>query len=419
MLRSNTAWALGITAVSFALPLKGSSETGLAEWTPDALGGSGLTGQGAMHLPAPTALDAMREPAIPPASSVKALRGLNPENVHALRGTKSVQLYRQVSPAVVLIATERAIGSGTLLNMQGDILTNWHVVDGSPSVGVIFKPAQEGQKITRADVRPAKVVRVDEVADLALVRVSLVPDRIVPVALGEPAEIVVGADVHAIGHPTGEAWTYTMGVISQVRQSYKWRTEDRREHEANVIQTQTPINPGNSGGPLLTDDGRLIGVNSFKAAGEGLNFAVGLDELRRFLSSTSNRVAALTSPPKHSKGAPAKCEPKQLFHGVRKAEGYEVTGVDLDCDGRVDVEFRMPLDQKKPLMAAFDRNGDGKVDLLVFSFKRDWKWNLSFVDTKFVGMWDLVGYHDTGDIAATRYEPYSVWKQRADSVSSR
>ena len=70
-------------------------------------------------------------------------------------------------------------------------------------------------------------------------------------------------------------------------------------------------------------------------------------------------------------------------------------------------------------MAAFDRNADGKVDLLVFSFKRDWKWNLSFVDTNFVGKWDLVGYHDTGDIVATRYEPYSVWKARADSVSSR
>jgi S1-C subfamily serine protease len=399
MLRINSAWALGITAASLVLQLNVRAETGLALWSPDALGDKGLTGQGAMELPGPGALDAMHDPAIPPATSVKALTALSPENVHALRGTKSVQLYRKVSPAVVLIATDQGIGSGTLLNAQGDILTNWHVVGGSLSVGVIFKPKQEGHKITRADLRPAKVIRVDEVADLALVRVSLVPDRVDPVALGEPTEIVVGTDVHAIGHPTGEAWTYTMGVISQVRQSYKWRTEDRREHEASVIQTQTPINPGNSGGPLLTDDGRLIGVNSFKAAGEGLNFAVGLDELRRFLSSTSNRVAAITSPPKRSKEAPAKCEPKTLYSGVRKAEGYVATGVDLDCDGRVDVEFRMPLDQKQPLMAAFDRNADGKIDLLVFSFKRD--------------------YHDTGDIVATRYEPYSVWKARTGSLSSR
>src|SRR6266851_2984287 len=363
-----------------------------------------------MHLPAPTALDAMREPAIPPASSVKALRGLNPENVHALRGTKSVQLYRQVSPAVVLIATERAIGSGTLLNMQGDILTNWHVVDGSPSVGVIFKPTQEGQKITRADVRPAKVVRVDEVADLALVRVSLVPDRIVPVALGEPAEIVVGADVHAIGHPTGEAWTYTMGVISQVRRSYKWTSEDRREHEASVIQTQTPINPGNSGGPLLTDDGRLIGVNSFKAQGEGLTFAVALDEVTRFLSSTSTTRFASATAANPPAVASAKCDAKVIYQGMRKTEGYEVTGVDLDCDGRADVEFRMPIQKSKPLMAAFDTNADGKVDVLVFSYKRDWKWNFSFLDTDFDGEWDLVGYHETGEMTATRYEPYSVWK---------
>ena len=70
-------------------------------------------------------------------------------------------------------------------------------------------------------------------------------------------------------------------------------------------------------------------------------------------------------------------------------------------------------------MAAFDRNADGKVDLLIFSLKRDWKRNLSFVDTDYDGIWDLVGYHNSGEIAATRYEPYSAGKAREDSVTSR
>jgi S1-C subfamily serine protease len=75
--------------------------------------------------------------------------------------------------------------------------------------------------------------------------------------------------------PTGEAWTYTTGVISQYRRAYEWQAEgDPIKHKADIIQTQTPINPGNSGGPLLGDTGNLIGVNSFKASGEGLNFAV-------------------------------------------------------------------------------------------------------------------------------------------------
>ncbi len=380
--------------------------------SPDAFGDTAVTPGGAMQLPGRAVLDDLRGPALPVSVFSKALAGLKPENANTLRGTKSIQLYRQTSPAVVLIVTEQGLGSGSLLSGKGDILTNWHVVGDNPVVGVVFKPRQEGQKISSADVRPAKVIRFDEVADLAIVHVSSVPDGLTPIALGNSAEIVVGADVHAIGHPTGEAWTYTMGVISQVRRSYKWTSEDRREHEASVIQTQTPINPGNSGGPLLTDDGRLIGVNSFKAQGEGLNFAVALDEVTRFLSSTSTTRFASATAANPPAVASAKCDAKVIYQGMRKTEGYEVTGVDLDCDGRADVEFRMPIQKSKPLMAAFDTNADGKVDVLVFSYKRDWKWNFSFLDTDFDGEWDLVGYHETGEMTATRYEPYSVWKAR-------
>ena len=98
-------------------------------------------------------------------------------------------------------------------------------------------------------------------------------------------------DVHAIGHPTGEAWTYTTGVISQYRQAYEWQVEDDPiKHRADIIQTQTPINPGSSGGPLFGDSSSLIGVNSFKAGGEGLNFAVSVDEVRKFLARSGNRI---------------------------------------------------------------------------------------------------------------------------------
>src|SRR5690606_14286963 len=131
-----------------------------------------------------------------------------------------------------------------------------------------------------ADIRPAKVVKRDGVADLALLQVADVPAGVKPLAVGSAASVQVGADVHAIGHPTGEAWTYTRGVVSQVRKDYAWMDE----HKATVIQTQTPINPGNSGGPLINDDLEIIGVNSFKADGEGLNFAVSADDVKAFLA---------------------------------------------------------------------------------------------------------------------------------------
>jgi S1-C subfamily serine protease len=348
-------------------------------------------------------------PALPPQGSAKALAGIKAEDGVALRGTEAVQLYRRASPAVVLIVTEKSLGSGTLLNTDGDILTNWHVVGNASRVGVIFKPVDEGRQLSKADLRPAQVVRVDEVADLALVRVSAVPAGVTPISLGQASDIEVGADVHAIGHPQGEDWTYTKGVISQIRQGYDW-TASAHRHRATVIQTQTPINPGNSGGPLLSDSATLLGVNAFKAEGEGLNFAVGLDDVQRFLSSSTSRFAEQRRA--SSQNAVAACEPKILYSGFDKKGGYEVTGVDSDCDGRADVEFRLPAQKGKPLLAVFDSNGDGQLDVIVFSFKRNWKWDMSFVDTDFDGNWDLVGYHDTGQLKATRYEPYSSWERR-------
>ena len=116
-------------------------------------------------------------------------------------------------------------------------------------------------------------------------------------------------DVHAIGHPTGEAWTYTTGVISQYRQGYEWKAEDDPiKHKADIIQTQTPINPGNSGGPLLSDLSSLIGVNSFKAGGEGLNFAVSVDEVRKFIARSGNRIGQTSSAPKSDR----ECKAKEL-----------------------------------------------------------------------------------------------------------
>jgi S1-C subfamily serine protease len=137
-------------------------------------------------------------------------------------------------------------------------------VKGYEYVAIIFKPTVEGKEPTRDDIKHGRVVKYDEIADLALVKASEVPTGRIAVRLGDASEIAVGMDVHAIGHPTGEAWTYTTGVISQYRQAYEWQVEgDPIKHRADIIRTQTPINPGNSGGPLLSDSSSLIGVNSF------------------------------------------------------------------------------------------------------------------------------------------------------------
>ena len=81
----------------------------------------------------------------------------------------------------------------------------------------------------------------------------------------------------------------------------------------------------------------------------------------------------------------------------------------LDCDGKVDVEFRMPLDVSKPAVAAFDKNGDGRIDIVVINPKRDYEfWEYSLHDTDFDGEWDLIGYHPDGQIVASRFESYKT-----------
>jgi S1-C subfamily serine protease len=140
----------------------------------------------------------------------------------------------------------------------------------------------------------AHVTKYDEVADLAVIELDQAPADLVVLKLRDEGSIEVGSTVHAIGHPSGEYWTYTEGVISQVRPDYEGTGEDQLRHKASVIQTQTPINPGNSGGPLLDEDAKVIGINSFSEAGkQGLNFAIGVADVKRFLSSDGNRSAEL------------------------------------------------------------------------------------------------------------------------------
>jgi S1-C subfamily serine protease len=312
----------------------------------------------------------------------------------------------------VLIVTKDGLGSGALLDSAGDIITNWHVVDRYANVGVIFKPAVEGKEPTRDDIKAGYIVKYDEVADLALVKSSEVPLGRNPVHLGDSGEIAVGMDVHAIGHPTGEAWTYTTGVISQYRQAYTWQIKgDPIKHRADIIQTQTPINSGNSGGPLLSDSGNLIGINSFKEGGEGLNFAVSVDEVKKFLARSGNRLAEERVVPKNS----SRCKPKELSTFRNRANNATVVSVDMFCTGKDSGEFVVPDNKGEAIYLRLDRNGDGNADAIIFDFQRRKKWDLSFWDEDFKGRWTLVGYHDDGSLKPTRFESYAEFQRRMAS----
>lgn len=320
------------------------------------------------------------------------------------RSAKDAQIYRVVSPSVVLILTKDGLGSGTLIGSSGEVITNWHVVNGYSSVAVVYKPSIEGREPTREEIKVGYVVKSDETADLALVKVAEVPSARNPIRLGDGSDISIGADVHAIGHPTGEAWTYTKGVISQYRLGYEWGVKgENGKHRADVIQTQTPINPGNSGGPLISDSGTLIGVNSFKASGEGLNFAISVDDVKKFITRSGNKIVSPSKPV---------CEPKQVSRWRNKNNGATVIAFDMDCTGKINGNYIIPDKKSEAVMLTVDRNGDGRPDVIFFDFKRQKKWELSLWDENFDGHWTLVGYHDDGSLKPSRFESYDAFQRR-------
>lgn len=339
------------------------------------------------------------------------------------RSLGDAELFAEHAGSVVLILGKSSLGSGAIVSTDGLILTNHHVVDEGNDYAVVFYRADG--RIDLAPRHTAHLVKVDQIADLALLRLDNPPADIKPLRFGSADDLKVGIDVHAIGHPKGQIWSYTKGLVSQIRPDFTWSGN----HRAQVIQTQTPLLPGNSGGPLLSDDGLILGVNAFidpKAA--SLNFAIGIDEIQRFLTRTDNRYlpqptaqtaqaaptpapapapTASQSPPPQRPAA-AECKVRVLGSERDTNRRGKLTKIDWDCDGQPDLFFFYPDDRKNPDEAWLDLNKDKRIDVIVFDDNHDGKWDRSLHDKDFDGRWDFIGYHPDGGVMPSRLEPYKA-----------
>lgn len=159
-------------------------------------------------------------------------------------------------------------GSGFIIDSQGIILTNAHVVSGADKVTVKLR---DGRSF------PGKVQGVDEPSDLAVVKIE--GDNLPVVSLGNSSKVQVGDWAIAVGNPLGLDNTVTLGIISTLnRSSSQVGIPDKR---LDFMQTDTAINPGNSGGPLLNDQGEVIGINTaIRAGAEGIGFAIPIDKAK-------------------------------------------------------------------------------------------------------------------------------------------
>ena len=219
-------------------------------------------------------------------------RVADPPVVEGRRSPGGPQLYRKVVDSVLLIYTkEGTMGSGVVVSPEGHVLTNWHVVGKSDVVGAIRR-SQELMKgvsqIKKEQVLLAKIVATDQRRDLALLQIPKSAADLRHVSLGEAGRVEVGQDVYAIGHPNQLLWTYTEGVVSQIRPDFEWKSSEGTAHQATVIQTQTPMHPGNSGGALFDGDGRVVGINSSQSD-PTLNLVIAVSEVRDWVRSLSKQ----------------------------------------------------------------------------------------------------------------------------------
>ena len=199
-------------------------------------------------------------------------------------GLRVNEIYRRAAPAVVQITStsaptsevdpffgfrtqrpaQQALGSGFVLDKEGHIITNYHVVEGADQVDVSF---------SNQDTYDAEVVGVDPSTDLAVLRVDVSSRALTPLALADSDDVRVGDPVVAIGNPFGLDRTATAGIVSALQRLVTAPNGQTIDH---VIQTDAPINQGNSGGPLLNSAGEVIGVNSqISSPNGGGNIGIG------------------------------------------------------------------------------------------------------------------------------------------------
>ncbi len=202
--------------------------------------------------------------------------------------SENVRIYKQASPAVANIITRTVeydffynpvpvagAGSGFLIDKDGHILTNFHVVQGAQTIEVSLGDQTRYK---------GRVIGADPRNDIALIQINMEDHQVTPLTLGDSRTLVVGQRALAIGNPFGFSSTLTTGVVSALGRTVQ--TGDSTFID-EAIQTDAAINQGNSGGPLLDSHGQVIGINSAiyasngSPAGTGIGFAIPINTARR------------------------------------------------------------------------------------------------------------------------------------------
>ena len=313
-----------------------------------------------------------------PQTIVRQVTVSGSEPAAAANGLSIGQIYERASESVVEIAATgqgssgdpatRAQGSGFVLDRQGHIATNQHVVAGASSISVSFWNG------TSLD---AKIVGTDPSTDLAVIKVDAPESLLTPLRLADSSAVGVGDAVLAFGSPFGLEGTVTSGIVSAL---HRQMTAPNNFTITDTIQTDAAINHGNSGGPLLDRQGRVIGINaqieSDSGGSDGVGFAIPSDTVRSitrqliesgevrhaYLGITMVAIPGGVAITQVRAGTPAEKV------GLNPATGTKtVDGMEQPIGGDVIVEFGgMKVTSATALQSAVDARGPGdKVSITI------------------------------------------------------
>ncbi len=186
------------------------------------------------------------------------------------------ELVNQLGESVVQVRTPGGLGSGFIINDEGFLITNFHVIEGETQISVEVYQQKNGE-LDRSSYKQVRIIAINKFQDIALLKIE---DKDAPkfsrVSLGDSEALSVGERVFAIGSPLGLERTVTEGIVS---------TKTRQLQGDLYLQTTAQINPGNSGGPLFNMRGEVIGITNMKITfGEGLGFAIPIEAVKFFLN---------------------------------------------------------------------------------------------------------------------------------------
>ena len=259
--------------------------------------------------------------------------------------------FNKVAPAVVIVSTKSTVnngfstgeaegmGSGFIINEEGYILTNYHVISSAKEISVTLSDKSEVS---------ATVVNYDSEKDIAMLKLKEGTKVPAIAELGDSDEVYPGAEVIAIGTPLSKnfAQTLTKGVISGSNRTIESETGT----SVNLIQTDAAINPGNSGGPLVNAKGQVIGINSMKLGTqvlgettiEGIGFAIPINEVKNKIEALSKPILNLGIQIRELDSATAK--KYDLVEGIYVSSvdefspaekgGLKIGDIIVKCDGR-------------------------------------------------------------------------------------